>query len=120
MPVKIITNNPKVIDYASNHSFDTINASSLPGVLQMARDLVHKNYRLINHPLVTSIKPYRNLYKTIVVMENDKLDYQSLNIMENSINKASQFNKDVPINEQAMEDYQTIDFGVFIQSLEQI
>ncbi|QNO15203.1 GrdX family protein [Alkalicella caledoniensis] len=118
--MKIISNNPKVIAYATVNSLEIIKAVSLPEVLKNARDMVHKNHKLINHPLVTSIKPYSNLYKTIVLIEESSLDYQSLDIMENSIAKAQQFQKEVPINEQAKEDYQTIDFGVFKQSIEKI
>lgn len=120
MSTKVITNNPKVMKYATENCMELIVAPFLPDVLTIARDLVHKKHKLINHPLVTSIKPYRNLYKTIVAMESDTLDFQSLSIIENSITKAQQFNKDVPLNEQAIEDYQVIDLGVFKQSIEKI
>ncbi len=120
MKVITITNNPVVKEYFIDKAIEYTSTNTLMEVLEKGRDLVHKGYRLINHPLVTSIKPYPNLFKTLILVESQELSFRDLEIMENSIQKASQFKEPVRITEQVARDYQEIDYGVFIEAQKEI
>ncbi|WP_350343498.1 GrdX family protein [Proteinivorax tanatarense] len=114
----IITNNSKVNDFfVKECDKENVNlkfVDSLPEVLLTARDKIHEGYKLVNHPLASSIKPYKNLFKTVVVTQSDKnLDYFSLSVMEAAINKSKDFEKDVFITPQIEEDYKLIDLEMF-------
>lgn len=115
----VVTNNPMVKENKSRLSIQIIEVVTLPDVLVKARDYVHKNYKLVNHPLVTSIKPYENLYKTVVLEYNKQLHLESVEIIENAIIKAEQFKRPARLNDQAKEDYQIIDLGVFLEAIKQ-
>ncbi|WP_353893129.1 GrdX family protein [Proteinivorax hydrogeniformans] len=114
----IITNNDMVKDFFNKECdkeyMHLLWAESLPKVLQISRDKIHVGYKLVNHPLASSIKPYRNLFKTVVVCKHDaKLDFFSLTVLEDAIVKAKDFDKDVFITPQIEEDYKLIDLEMF-------
>lgn len=119
LEIIVVTNNPMVVEENKKLCLNLTEVASLPHVLVKARDYIHKNYKLVNHPLVTSIKPYENLYKTVVLKGSDRLDFESVGIIENAIIKAEQFKRPARLNEQAMEDYQIIDLGVFLEAIKQ-
>jgi hypothetical protein len=117
--LQVITNNGMVEEYCYKNKLAIVKVGTLMEVLIKGRDLVHKNYRLLNHPLCTSIKPYPNLYKTIVIMEGERLDFKSLDIIENAINTAKKFSDKemVTLNSDILRDYQLIDYGVFLETV---
>ncbi|SET17692.1 GrdX family protein [Anaerobranca gottschalkii] len=117
--MKVITNNGMVEEYCYNNKLAIVKVETLTEVLIKGRDLVHKNYRLLNHPLCTSIKPYPNLYKTIIVKEGERLDFTSLDLIENAIKTAKKFcdKKMVTLSSDILRDYQLIDYGVFLETI---
>lgn len=119
MDYLVVTNNPMVMENKIGQNTQIIEVVTLPDVLVKARDYIHKNYKLVNHPLVTSIKPYENLYKTVVLEKSERLNFESVEIIENAIIKAEQFKRPARLNEQAREDYQIIDLGVFLETIKQ-
>jgi len=64
-------------------------------VLYEVRDRIHTGSILISHPLMGSIKPNETPYRSIV-LENrtGPLDYQSLSIIESSIENCKKLLKD--------------------------
>src|SRR3712207_9358514 len=60
-------------------------------VLEKTRDLVHKGYTILTHPLYGSVKPNETLYRSIVLDETDEFDMQSLMLIEDAIATAIKF-----------------------------
>lgn len=115
----VITNNCMVEEHCYNHKITTIKVETLMEVLIKGRDLVHKNYKLLNHPLCTSIKPYPNLYKTILLEEGERVDFASVDLIENAIGVAKKFaeREMVALSNDVLKDYQLIDYGVFLETI---
>jgi len=61
--------------------------ASLQQVLQRSRDLVHQGAKLVSHPLAGSLKPWQNPYRSIGLKSGEELDFSSLKIMENALEK---------------------------------
>ena len=59
----IVTNNPMVRERYSQQYDLKYEETSFVGVLKQVRDLVHRGYRLLTHPLSGSIKPNETPYK---------------------------------------------------------
>ncbi|MDA1468364.1 GrdX family protein [Brachyspira hyodysenteriae] len=57
----LITNNPKFKE-VNSHNIEIIYFPDLDfmGILYKARDYIHLYYKLLTHPIVSSIKPYEN------------------------------------------------------------
>ena len=106
----IITNNPKIKEKFEELKIDFVD--NLSDVYNKSRDLVHQNWKLISHPLAGSVKPAQNPYRSIIMAPAKKLDFYSLNTIENAIQKLNQFNKNHKMREYSQkikEDYQVID-----------
>ena len=89
--------------------------NNLDEVMIETRNLIHKGYNLISHPLAGSVKPAQNPYRSIIVEEDKGLNYESLNTIENAIQKLKQFQKNkVEKNypSDILEDYQVIDHSL--------
>lgn len=79
----IITNNPLVRQTAVSGVFLT---EDVMAVLRYARDMIHRGYRLVIHPLSGNIRPERLRYKTLVLSgPEDSLDMSSLELIEAAI-----------------------------------
>lgn len=87
--IQILTNNPKAYNWWLNRAQSNLHIHWQDGnfhaVLIAARDLVHLGWRLLNHPLSSSIKPNQTPYKTLVLAKGCELDYQSLSVIEAAI-----------------------------------
>jgi|AntRauTorckE6833_2_1112554.scaffolds.fasta_scaffold40715_2 hypothetical protein len=106
----IVTNNPML--KGEVQVLEIIFVDQLSDVYLKSRDLVHQNWELISHPLAGSVKPGQNPYRSIILAQADKLDFYSLNIIEKSIQKLKQFNKNQKKKEYSKkikDDYQLID-----------
>ncbi len=110
----IVTNNKMLIDSDFDGvSVDYSDVDSLT-LLYRIRDKIHKGWVILSHPLSGSIKPNENPYKSILIKEGDgKLDYKSLEIIENSIETFLKFKK-IGMKQSKMsvvdEDYSLIDY----------
>lgn len=80
-------------------------------------------YKLLTHPIVSSIKPYETPYKTIVLSNNKgKLDLESIELIENSIELSKNF-LDKPrrkLTKIIDEDFKLIDYELINASIENI
>jgi len=114
MKVKVITNNSMVYDlFSKDWDVDYLD-TSYKGVLRETRDYIHKGYKLLTHPLSGSVKPNETPYKTILVSEDgSNLNFQSLSIIEKSIESAEKFYiNSNEINEEVLEDFREIDLSL--------
>lgn len=120
--IMIITNNEKVFEYYSNKfSVEFIEGDVLE-VYCKVRDYVHKNHKLLTHPLMSSVKPNETPVRTVVMSYNfyKNLDIDSLNIIEDSISTYKKFLRDFKIpnwNENVIEDFKVIDMDLISHGL---
>lgn len=108
----IVTNNPGL---PAGNGIEIEQVETLREVLEKTRDLVQQGYRLLTHPLAGSLKPWQNPYRSIVLAEGENLDYRSLEILENALERYRSFarkNGDRErdsMSEGLKEDFSTID-----------
>lgn len=119
----IITNNPKFLGFEKEGYVVRYLEEDYLSVLRATRDLVHQGYEVLTHPLYGSVKPYEAVYRTIVLKEGDKLNYDSVNLLENAIETAEKFyktNKDWKWTADILDDFQVIDKDLIDNALERI
>ncbi|MEI0516965.1 GrdX family protein [Brachyspira murdochii] len=120
----LITNNPKFKE-VNSHNVEIIYFPDLDfmGILYKARDYIHLYYKLLTHPIVSSIKPYETPYKSIALSNNNgELDLESLELIENSIALTNNF-LDKPrrkLTETIDEDFKLIDYKLVSGAIESI
>ncbi len=87
---------------------------SFKQILIIVRDMIHKNYKLLTHPLSGSIKPNETPYKSLILEKSDSVDYDSILIISNSIMTAEKFEKIgiKKISEQMDADFKVIDLSL--------
>ncbi|MDU3827764.1 MAG: GrdX family protein [Peptostreptococcus sp.] len=92
-------------------------------ILVKARDLIHKGYKLLTHPLYGSVKPNETLYRSVVLEEAEEFDIQSLLLIEEAIVTAEKFkkNKMTPNwTESVKDDFRVIDFDLIKKTIDRI
>lgn len=92
-------------------------------ILEKARDLIHKGYKLLTHPLYGSVKPNETLYRSVVLEETEEFDIQSLLLIEEAIVTAEKFkkNKMTPNwTESVKDDFRVIDFDLIKKTIDRI
>lgn len=108
--VSIVSNNPRVWE---EYPLAFRVEGSYEDVLLTVRDLIHRGYRLISHPLSGSVKPGETPYKSVIVGQADgTLDFRSLSVIEKAIETARKFTvreRNWPDPERIDRDLQTID-----------
>ena len=121
----IITNNPKILEEISNKNIEIsyfVQADFME-ILYKARDIIHLGYKLLTHPIVSSIKPYETPYKTIVLAYNNgEIDLESIELIENSIELLKNF-LDKPrrkLTKNIDEDFKLIDYKLISEAIESI
>lgn len=120
----VVTNNPKVekkIKEYKKIKLIYLENGKYMDVLKKVRDEVHIGARILTHPLTSSLKPNETPYKSIVIEKNDKIDFESIKIISNSIEVAEKFlkieNKNIYI-EKILRDFQTIDLSTIMSGIE--
>ena len=120
----LITNNPLVLDKYKNQNIVIEKCEKINEIFRKTRDLIHKGYILVSHPLAGSVKPFKNPYRSIILKENAQLDMSSLKAYENSFEKYQQFKankKEVDeLPQEILEDYQVIDLSLIESALQSI
>ena len=120
----MITNNPKVIQNYREEEISVVSLDKIEKIFTTSRDLIHKGYILVTHPLAGSIKPYQNPYRTIILKEGEELDYNSLKNFENSFKKYKQFEKNKTkinnLSQKILDDYQVIDLSLIDSAVQSI
>ena len=115
--VKVITNNPmtkeKIPEYFELEYID----GDVEEVFKRVRDYVHKGHTLLTHPLMSSVKPNETPYRTILISnkKNENVDFESLQIIEDSIASLLKFMKmfNCPDwNERIKKDFMIIDYDL--------
>lgn len=118
----IVTNNALSYErFSEKYNVVFVNGS-LMDVFITARDYIHKGYTLLTHPLSGSIKPNETPYKTIAIshVRQDELDFNSLMLIENSIETAAKLlvNKQTKSwSENVLDDFRVIDFDLIKNAL---
>lgn len=108
----IVTNNPGL---PVGKGIEIERVETLKEVLEETRDLVQQGYRLLTHPLAGSLKPWQNPYRSIVLAEGENLDYRSLEVLENALERYRSFARNKrtreseSMSEDLKEDFSTID-----------
>ena len=116
----IVTNNPMVRERYS-HQYDLkYEETSFVGVLKQVRDLVHRGYRLLTHPLSGSIKPNETPYKSVLLEESTgKIDEFSVRVIEEAVLTCDKFSqKKYPYKKDVTRDFQFVDLTLFESGLE--
>ncbi len=119
----IITNNPRVNERLSGKChIEYLEDQDYLTVLKAARDHIHLGYKLKTHPLSGSIKPNETPYKSVIVTQiNDKLDLQSIYVIEDSIQVTQKFLNDMKpraYTEKIRQDFQVIDYDLIWNAME--
>jgi len=120
----LITNNPKVKNKYEEKNIKISFEENIESVFKEVRDYIHQGYILISHPLAGSVKPFQNPYRSIILRENEGLDFDSLKTYENSYEKYQQF-KDkkkarTELPADILDDYQVIDLSLIESALQSI
>lgn len=117
----IVTNNPKMKDI--NRGEIVFKELGYIEILKECRNLIHKGYELLSHPLYGSIKPNETPYRSVILKKNNNLDTNSIILIEEAINTAIKFekNKATPVwTEKVLEDFQVIDLDIITNTLNRI
>lgn len=114
--VLLITNNPMVNDFLESMIYKFIKGNTM-SVYKEARDMIHKNYILLTHPLISSLKPNETPYRTVAISTKPKesLDLESLMYIEKAMEVTERFLKIKPIgdlSEKLLKDFQVVDFSI--------
>ena len=119
--IVIVSNNKLVKENLSSYFEIIFVEGNLLQTMEKARNLIHKGYRLLTHPLSGSIKPNHTPYKTIVLEKREgKVDVDSLLIMEDSISRVISLLRDRPVPdwpEKYLKDFRLIDYDLIRNAL---
>ena len=119
----VITNNILVKDNYNTKLDITFVSGQYIDVLKLARDMVHRGYKLITHPLAGSIKPNETPYRSIILSEGTTLDLESLSVIESSIASAEKFLRNSKAHlwdDNVLKDFRFVDLKLFESALESI
>ena len=116
----IVTNNPMVRERYSQQYDLKYEETAFVGVLKQVRDLVHRGYRLLTHPLSGSIKPNETPYKSVLLEESTgKIDEFSVRVIEEAVLTCDKFSqKKYPYKKDVTRDFQFVDLTLFESGLE--
>ncbi|WFD09544.1 GrdX family protein [Tepidibacter hydrothermalis] len=121
--MKIITNNSLVVEkFESIYEVEYIDGDFMK-ILTTCRDYIHNKYRLLTHPLAGSIKPNETPYKTIMIDDVEKLDTESLLLIEKAIDTTKKFqnNFKTPLwTDTILEDFKVIDLDLIKNVIETV
>lgn len=120
----IITNNDMVYNKYKDQFNIELYDCSIKEVMLKVRDRIHEGYKMLTHPLSSSIKPNESLFKSIMISdEKSVLDYDSLLIIENGIMTCDKFNKikyNIVYTDKIIEDFKLIDLTVLESALNRV
>lgn len=113
----IVTNNDKVLEkYKDKFNVLFLEKGAYMDVLNETRNNIHRGCILLTHPMAGSLKPNQTPYKSIIIKESSgKLDYESLFLIEQSIEAAKKFLrfKATPNwSERILNDFKTVDISL--------
>ena len=110
--MKLLTNNPAFLNYDKKNIEVDYRETDYLGILKIARDYVHENYRILTHPLYGSVKPNETIYRSVVLVEGDS-----------TIETFEKFkgNRRTPAwIDRVKEDFSVIDYDLITNAIERI
>ncbi|MCI6275400.1 MAG: GrdX family protein [Clostridium sp.] len=120
-PCIILTNNPLSKKTFEDKFEVQYKETEVLDIMCMVRNRIHEGHRLLTHPLMSSVKPNETPYRTIVISkEKGKLDFDSLTIIEDSINTTKKFlnmAKTPQWTQSILEDFELIDMDLIKNAL---
>lgn len=121
----LVTNNKQVYDKFKDEFTLVYNEEfTYLDVLEYVRDRVHEGHELLTHPLSGSVKPNETPFKSIMIShKKDVLDFNSLKIIEDSIETFKKFRSVRPTPnwpKQVLEDFMLIDLSLIENAIERM
>ncbi len=111
--VVIVTNNPLVLKEMEHRYSIIYKETTFDGILEQIRDLIHKGYRLLTHPLSGSVKPGETPYKSVLMSRGERLDMTSLTLIEDAIRTGRKFeDKSEKYSGKTLDDLKLIDMDL--------
>ena len=112
---RCLTNNPMV--YNKKPSIIEFVEGTPLDLFKVIKEEILKGYKLITHPLTSSLPPNTNPYKTVFLslQFNKKIDIESLNIIENAIRYTESLMNNRPLpdwDKKSLEDFQLVDMDL--------
>jgi len=104
----IVTNNPLVRDRCVSCRVEYAEDAPLE-ILIKTRDYIHKNHKLLTHPVTGGVKPNETPYKTVLLTDNGELDINSLYLIEESVAVYKKFSE-CTVPECILNDLQELDY----------
>lgn len=127
--ITLITNNPLAKEYFSDKDnielkekvdLIFIDAFGYMDVLVKARDMIHRGYELVTHPLSGSIKPNETPYKSVALKKESGVAVDSREMIEQAILTYKKFEKDKAVPQwidRVKEDFMVVDFDLIKNAL---
>ncbi len=118
----MVTNNKLASEKFNNKCEVQFISGNVNEVFKVARDYIHKGHELLTHPLMSSVKPNETPYRTVVISKyhENKVNMESLNYIEESIQSLEKFQKSSGIpewNDNILNDFRLIDYDLIYNAL---
>ena len=113
----MLTNNSKVhAKYKCRFEIEFMEDRGYIDILIEARNLIHKGYRLLTHPMSSSLKPNQTKFRSIMLQKTESgLDMESVLMIERAVESAENFLKFKKIpdwDERITDDFRTVDMSL--------
>lgn len=118
----IITNNPKVKAFYEEDKTGLKNRyilkffTSRDEVFEQVRNLIHSNWKLLNHAMAGNIPLHKHPYRSMALEQREDLDTNSLILWESALERVKR-GKTPPYPDDVLEDFQELDYNLFSGSL---
>ena len=118
----IITNNPKVKTFYEEDRtglkdrYELKFLDSRDEVFKTVRDLIHSNWKLLNHAMAGNIPLHKHPYRSMALEQQEKLDTNSLILWESAMERVKR-GKTPPYPDDVLEDFQELDYNLFSGSV---
>ena len=118
----IITNNPKVKTFYEEDRTGLKNRYALKfldsrdEVFKTVRDLIHSNWKLLNHAMAGNIPLHKHPYRSMALEQQENLDTNSLILWESAMERVKR-GKTPPYPDDVLEDFQELDYNLFSGSV---
>lgn len=120
---RCISNNPLLLE--KNFSTLEYHETNILELFKMTMDEVLKGYKLLSHPLTSSIRPDITPYKTLLLSPDPgEIDEESVKLLDRAMDYTEKLYalREEPIyrkwGEEAKKDFQLIDYSIIEQALE--
>jgi len=118
----IITNNPKVKTFYEEdrtglkNRYELNFLDSRDEVFKTVRDLIHSNWKLLNHAMAGNIPLHKHPYRSMALEQQESLDTNSIILWESAMERVKR-GKTPPYPDDVLEDFQELDYSLFSGSV---